>query len=262
MTNALSRPKLWLIRLALGSETRLLQPFQGLDWARAIQKYESPGFAYPDYYRRNYHGLEGGYLSPLAAITYDPITAKILVPGEMRVRRAFVKHVSGILGDTSPRQILELATGTGSTTMLWRRAFAEAEISGIDLSPYMLVAAERKLAGQNVALRLGRAEATGFAANSFDLIVTSLLFHEIPAAVARQVVEEAYRLLKPGGVLAVLDGNQKSNFMVRTVAGYFPEPYFLEYMNSDLGQMYRQCGFKNVHSGKYLGLYQMVTGFK
>lgn len=257
----ISKPKLWLMERVLGSEEAIRRPFREVDWPNAIRQYQTPDFEYPAYYRRNFHGVPGGYLQPNAAITYDPVTARIVLPNEMKIRQAFVKRVKEVLGKNEPQRILDLGVGTGTATLEWVQTFPKAEITGIDLSPYMLVAASLKLKDRKVELRQAKAEATNFAEGSFDMVTASFLFHEIPQEVARQVVTEAQRLLRPGGIFAVYDGNQRSNFLVKAVGGYFPEPYIKEYMASDLPQMCRESGFAGVDVKRYLVFHQFVTAF-
>lgn len=259
---AISKPKLWLMERFLGSEEAIRRPFREVDWPNAIRQYQTPDFEYPAYYRRDFHGVPGGYLQPDAAVTYDPVTARIVLPNEPKIRKAFVKRVKEVLGENEPQKILDLGVGTGTAALDWAQTFPQAELVGIDLSPYMLVAASLKLKGQKVELRQARAEATGFADHSFDMVTASFLFHEIPQEIARQVVAEAQRLLRPGGIFAVYDGNQRSNFLVKTVGGYFPEPYIKEYMTSDLPQMCRESGFAAVEVKRYLMFHQFVTAFR
>lgn len=258
----ISKPKMWLLERFLGSEEAVRRPFREVIWPEAIGQYGTDDFEYPEYYQRDFHGVKGGYLQPDAVITYDPVTAWIVFPNEAKIRTQFVTHVKKVLGQFQPGRILDLATGTGTAALHWREAYPQAQITGIDLSPYMLVAAALKLKDREVDLKQGQAEATSFAEASFDMVTATFLFHEIPAKVAREVVKEARRLLKPGGVFAVYDGNQHSNFLVKLVGGYFPEPYIKEYMRSDLALMCRDAGFAGVNLQPYLGFHQFLTAFR
>jgi ubiquinone/menaquinone biosynthesis C-methylase UbiE len=263
MTQTLSKRKLWLMEKALGGKREAIErPFAHIDWTKEAARYENPGFDYPEYYRQNFHGVAGGYLNSGAAVTYDPVTARIVMPNEMKIRRAFVDHVRTTLAHHEPQRILDLGIGTGQAALLWSQTYQHSRITGIDLSPYMLIAAEMKLQGKNVELLQANAEHTNFEAGSFDMVTASFLFHELPKSVAPGVVAEALRLLRPGGIFAMWDGNQKGNLLVKTVGGYFPEPYLREYVSYDIGETCRRAGFVGVSVRRYLQLYQFVTAFK
>jgi ubiquinone/menaquinone biosynthesis C-methylase UbiE len=67
----------------------------------------------------------------------QPVTQYVLPPNETWVRQDAIKTIGG-----QPRRILDLGCGTGSTTLLLKQTFPEAEVIGLDLSPYLLVMAE------------------------------------------------------------------------------------------------------------------------
>lgn len=87
----------------------------------------------------------------------------------------------------------------------------------------------------------GNAESTGLPNQSFDLVTVMLGFHEAPMEGRAKIIQEARRLLSPGGVLAVID----------IVADYVPsksmlkgEPYVQEYQQNIHRQLQRNQGFK------------------
>jgi ubiquinone/menaquinone biosynthesis C-methylase UbiE len=51
----------------------------------------------------------------------------------------------------------------------------------------------------------GNAEQTKFPSESFDLVTIMYAFHEAPKAGRHRILQEAYRVLQPGGTLAVID---------------------------------------------------------
>ena len=54
-----------------------------IDWERESDRLKSPDLIYPEYYlSQNFHGIEGGYLTNGAAVTYDPVTQYVLAPNE------------------------------------------------------------------------------------------------------------------------------------------------------------------------------------
>ena len=50
----------------------------------------------------------------------------------------------------------------------------------------------------------GMAEDTKLASGSIDLVSACLIFHEIPANGSKAILEEAFRVLRPGGALAIM----------------------------------------------------------
>ena len=48
------------------------------------------------------------------------------------------------------------------------------------------------------------AEHTQLPDGSQDLVSACLLFHELPQSAAKEIMQEAHRILKPGGALAIM----------------------------------------------------------
>ncbi|NJM56149.1 MAG: class I SAM-dependent methyltransferase, partial [Synechococcales cyanobacterium RU_4_20] len=93
------------------------------------------------------------------------------------------------------------------------------------------------------------AEATGLPGQSFDLVSACLMFHELPRTAACQILQEARRLLKPGGHFALMDMNPASPIY----AGMPPyiltllkstEPHLDDYFSFDLLAAIEQAGFE------------------
>ena len=103
-----------------------------IDWDQAILRLAPP--AMPDYVKSSIHGLEGGYSKPMAAATWDPVVKEIFAEyfeNETEQRDLLCAQV-----DSMPLRILDVACGTGESTLAWRRRFPKAYIVAIDVSPY------------------------------------------------------------------------------------------------------------------------------
>ncbi|MEG4206488.1 methyltransferase domain-containing protein [Microcoleus sp. Pol7_A1] len=248
-----------LIRLAIDEEA-LKRLYEGIDWETAGDRYRQPDLVYPEYYRsQNFHGIKGGYLNPSAAVSYDPITQYVLPPHETVVRQGLIDAVR-----VKPRRIIDLGCGTGSTTLILKQAFPEAEVVGLDLSPYMLVVAEMKAqkTDLNIQWLHGNAESVAFPDASFDLVAASLLFHETPPAVSRAILRESFRLLKVGGQVAILDGNQKTLRQTEWLADIFEEPYIKSYAAGSLDAWVGAAGFAAVQTHEHWWVNQVTQGVK
>ena len=241
-------------------EEKLRQFYESTDWEGESDRFRHPGLIYPDYYsNQNFHGIEGGYLNGGAATTYDPITQYVLPPNETWVRQGLIDSIMG-----KPRRILDLGCGTGSTTLMLKQAFPQAQVIGLDLSPYMLVMADRKAKtmGLNVQWRHGKAEETGFPDASFELVTASLLFHETPPTATKSILRECFRLLVPGGEVLILDGNQKTLRQVDWLTEVFEEPYIKDYATGNLDAWMGAAGFEAVQTKDLFWVHQVTKGIK
>lgn len=248
-----------IARLVIDQEA--LQRFsESIDWEAATDRLTNPRLTYPTYYTsQNFHGIQGGYLNRSAAVTYDPITQYALPPGETWVRQGMIDKIQ-----VKPRRILDLGCGTGSTTRLLKQAFPQAQVIGLDLSPYMLTVAEHKAssAGLEIHWRHGNAEQTGFPDASFDLVTAALLFHETPPAVANAILQESNRLLTEGGEMVMLDGNQKALRDAEWLTQIFEEPYIHDYAIGNVDAWMGAAGFEAVRTTDLWWLHQVTRGVK
>ena len=99
-------------------------------------------------------------------------------------------------------QTLEIGLGTGLNLGFYPPS---VQLTGLDLSRAMLtIAAQRALdLGREVALRLGDAHALELPDSHFDTVVATLFVSSVPDE--RRAAAEAWRVLRPGGRLLLLD---------------------------------------------------------
>jgi len=108
------------------------------------------------------------------------------------------------LGET-PLDVVDLGTGTGAIALLL--AEMGHRVTGMDLSLEMLSVASRDAEARSlpVDFQVGDAEETGLPDASFDAVVSRHLLWTLPHPF--QALEEWTRLLRPGGILLILDGD-------------------------------------------------------
>lgn len=101
---------------------------------------------------------------------------------------------------------LDIGCGTGAITRVLAESPGIREVFGIDLSGIFIEKA-RELAGANSRLSflIGDARAVPFSDASFDLVVFHTVLCHLPGP--ERALEEAHRVLRPGGWLAVFDGD-------------------------------------------------------
>jgi ubiquinone/menaquinone biosynthesis C-methylase UbiE len=148
--------------------------------------------------------------------------------------------------------------------LLLKQRFPQAEVIGLDLSPYMLVVAEHRAIehGQAITWCHRQAEATGLPNNSFDLVSIGLLFHETPPPISQAILKEAHRLLRTGGEVLILDGNQKILRQSGWLTHIFEEPYIQDYAEGSLDAWLGAAGFGAVRSQDVWLLHQLTRGVK
>lgn len=109
--------------------------------------------------------------------------------------------------------VLDLGCGTGvASRVIAARPGFGGHVTGIDLSDYLVDAARRLAERDGVAgritFRAGDSHALGLGDASFDAIVAHTLFSHLSDPTA--ALHEARRLVKPGGRIAVFDGDYAS----------------------------------------------------
>lgn len=141
-----------------------------------------------------------------------------------------------------------------------KQAFGQAVVMGLDLSPYMLLVADYKTqqAGLNIQWQHGLAEDTGLEEASFDLVTASFLLHETPPKISQLILQECFRLIKPGGQVIILDGNQKRLRHADWLIKIFREPYSKVYAAESVDDWMRAARFEAVQT-EYVGWIQQVT---
>lgn len=99
-------------------------------------------------------------------------------------------------------KVLEVAVGTGRNLEHYAPG---TKVTGIELSGEMLAIARKRAgaAAADIDLREGDAQALEFADESFDTVLITLALCTIPDD--RKAAAEAYRVLRPGGRLVLLE---------------------------------------------------------
>lgn len=212
---------------------------------------------YPRYYLQNFHHQTDGYLSEQSANLYD-LQVELLFNGAGDpMRRRILPPLKTHLADSpSPARILDVACGTGRTLRMIRGMLREVSLFGVDLSAAYLRKANQllsELPGELPQLLQANAEALPYVAQYFDAVTSVFLFHELPASVRQTIIEECFRVLKPGGIFLICDSIQEGDTPefaanLKNFPVLFHEPYYRHYITDDLEGRLTQAGFGKVET--------------
>ena len=129
---------------------------------------------------------------------YDLVTWLMTFGREPGIRRMTIE----LAGIKEGERVLDVGCGTGTLAIAARRPAGPAgEAHGIDPSAEMIAVAREKAAKAGVDAQFQTAvmEKLPFPDGHFDLVLSSLMLHHLPADVKRAGFAEVSRVLKPGG---------------------------------------------------------------
>lgn len=222
----------------------------------------NPGLKYPDYACLEIHAQPGGYVGdPLGGWVYHYAVTLGYRAGSafhdenhIRYANSYVKPVDGVV-----RRVLDIGCGTGQSTTPMKMRFPNATVWGVDVAaPFVRYAHHRaRNMGLDVNFRHALGEDTGFPDDHFDMVYTSIVFHEVSAVAAREILREIFRVLRPGGTYSHGDTpsiGHPTHKPASTVTGkafiwrghrhHSYEPWFMEYIHTNIPKLMEEVGFK------------------
>lgn len=105
--------------------------------------------------------------------------------------------------------ILEIGCGTGARTSAISKI--AMHVTAIDPSEENIQQA-RLSCSENVDLLVASAETLPFQDESFDIVFFTLSFHHVPAELMKQALDEAIRVVRPGGRIVFLEPTFSGSF--------------------------------------------------
>eukprot|EP00599_Poterioochromonas_sp_BG-1_P011253 CAMPEP_0173155610 /NCGR_PEP_ID=MMETSP1105-20130129/14208_1 /TAXON_ID=2985 /ORGANISM="Ochromonas sp., Strain BG-1" /LENGTH=324 /DNA_ID=CAMNT_0014072069 /DNA_START=149 /DNA_END=1123 /DNA_ORIENTATION=- len=258
---------------------------------------------YPDYYLKPFHAYDEGNLSWLAAMEVESAalavhaqvfptfqeeggkTKSISNPnGDFTLRDNFHKNILQHLQNlkkegvkVSPKRIIDIGCSTGLSTFKLAETFPNAEIIGVDASLYMLAVGqynsknEKRYAKSknSISFQHGLGEETKITDKYADMVSICLVFHELPKDAARNMLQEAYRLLPAGGILTFMDMDPYSAQFQRIASNPFgfaafksTEPWLEQYIDLDLVRTLKDIGFDKIQVTPNSSRHRTITAVK
>jgi ubiquinone/menaquinone biosynthesis C-methylase UbiE len=136
-------------------------------------------------------------LTPL----FDVVVATVV--RESGLKRRVLEHAGLRAGE----HVLDVGCGTGTLAIAAARATPGGRVVGLDADPAILRRARAKAqrAGVEVAFDEALADELPYPDASFDVVLSTLLFHHLPDDAKRAAAGEIARVLRPGGRVVVGD---------------------------------------------------------
>jgi len=140
---------------------------------------------------------------------YDGLNRVISLGIDVKWRKKVVQ----IVGQNNPKQILDIASGTGDLALMMASLNPD-KIIGLDISEGMLEVGRQKIAKANLSNKIemivGDSEEMPFADATFDAITVSFGVRNFANLV--KGIKEIARVLKPTGVLVILETSNPTKF--------------------------------------------------
>jgi ubiquinone/menaquinone biosynthesis C-methylase UbiE len=105
------------------------------------------------------------------------------------------------------QHVLDLGCGTGTLIVMIKQVQPLVTLTGLDGDADVLAIARTKVAGAGLDISFSQALASSlpYPDDTFDRVLSSLVFHHLSSKVKRAAFSEIYRVLRPGGELHILD---------------------------------------------------------
>jgi ubiquinone/menaquinone biosynthesis C-methylase UbiE len=150
-----------------------------------------------------------------------------------------------------PQRILDMGCAIGNSTVVWAKAFPEAEVHGIDVGAPVLRYAHGRAEALGAAVHFSQqnAESTDFETGSFDLVLSHIVLHETSKSALVRILAECRRLLRPGGLMLHLEiprGRTAMDKFMHNWESYNNNETFSRYMTDlDLSAESMKAGFSS-----------------
>ena len=150
------------------------------------------------------------------------------------IDRIWRKRAISSLKPFAPRNVLDIATGTGDLALLIEKILKPESIIGCDISEGMMQVAREKCRKRGITnIRFEKEDCTAlsYPDDSFDALTSSFgvrNFQELEKALG-----EMHRVLRPGGHLVILELSSPTKFPMKQLF-----PVYAKYVMPTLGRLF------------------------
>ncbi len=204
----------------------------------------------------------------------------------MGIDKLWRKRAVKLLKPIEPRQMLDIATGTGDFALACLKLNPD-KVTGIDISTEMLAVGREKIAKKNLQNKIelfeGDSENIQFDDNSFDAITVAFGVRNFENL--EKGLREMNRVVRPGGKVVILEFSKPAKFPIKQFYNFYffkilpfwgrmvsKDSSAYTYLPESVGafpdgenflKIYRSCGFADTEQIKLsFGIASIYVGTK
>lgn len=167
------------------------------------------------------------------------------------IGRSIARFVKLRYPDFKPTKILDVGCLVGHNSLPWAQEFEGAELHALDVAAPALRYGAARAAKIGTAAKFHQMDATklDFPDETFDIVWSSMFFHEVPLKNIPKILKECHRVLKKGGLMLHMElpPNQAltpyDGFYLDWDSWYNEEPFYKTFRDQDPRKLCVDAGF-------------------
>lgn len=211
----------------------------------------------------DFHLQPGGVWPSLANGEVYKLGAQVVMLGANDQAQFHRLFTDTAIPDRDYRRIVDLGCGFAKSTFPLKQRLPHAEVIGIDLAEPLLKMAWAQARRDGIVVRLRQADcrSTGLDGASADLVTATMLIHELPLYAVEEMLAEVARLLRPGGLLRVLDfhptGDPLRDLAMMEHSERNNEPFLADLFKADVIKL---CGKAGLADARWVAFDERGAG--
>ncbi len=196
------------------------------------------------------HGEEThNHDAPFWVRHYDKIVSFITLGRTAKMHQGSIALAKLQSGET----VLDIGCGTGKLILEAEKVVGHSgTVVGLDVEPAMVAQAKKNAAKTHSHATFGIASIDEIPNpdNSFDVVISSLVYHHLSPQQRQDGFREVLRVLKPNGRFLVADLNPSRRSMATSLPGHNQLAHE-DHVRSEVAEQMQATGFSNIQVGTH-----------